>query len=52
MTIITSQKQFDERLHRAKLDVVQGRTYSSFEEVKSKIREMNNIKKEKELCIK
>jgi len=57
MTIITSQEEFKERLHRAKLDVVQGRTYPSFEEVLNiiksrRIKNKSIFIKNEELCIK
>ena len=50
MTIITSQEQFNERLHRAKLDVVQWRvTTGSFKDIIENIK----LKKiNKNLCIK
>ncbi len=54
MTIITSEEQFRERLHRAKLDVVQWRTTSApFSEIMKEIKERNFTRKinKKDLCI-
>ena len=52
MTIITSQEQFNKRLHRAKLDVIYGRTITwTFKEIMYSIKS-KNINKNKELCIK